>query len=186
MLCIIDMWLSDGGHGDWGQTMEIGSLADIISAIAAIAAAAVSVFALRTAQQANQISEQVRAEARAGAVQAWWATRPDPATGKDQWGVIINNDNNPSTTFYSLVITCTGNDKCTEPIKINVLPPGTFFVRSDETWGFPEPITNAAECNPILRSQKHTILSAQFIDALGHEYNWIPQLKVAPKNPYSS
>lgn len=163
--------------------MELGNLADIVSAVAALAGAVLSIFALNIARQANGLAEKTRAETEqrekeaqqkemARSIQAWWVhQRRD---GKDTWGVVLQNHNPQSSVFYDVTVRTTGNAKSSDPIHVEVLPPGSYFVPSGEQWGWPEPVSDLTAYEPILKSTKHRVLEVDYRDTLRYHYTWSP------------
>lgn len=167
--------------------MELGNLADIVSAVAALAGAVLSIFALNIARQANDLAKETKAETEkkeaARSIQVWWVHQR--REGKDTWGVVLQNHNPQSSVFYDVTVRTTGNAKSSDPIHVEVLPPGSYFIPSGEQWGWPEPVSDLTAYEPILKSTKHRVLEVDYRDTLHCHYTWSPTsgLKIDPPSP---
>lgn len=115
----------------------------------------------------------------ASGLTAWWATNHQ-RTGQ-LWGVVVSNTSN--LTFYDVKIQSSGNfNKRAEPIHLNAVPPGYFFVEglseSDQyNWRFAKEIKDFhnSKYEAILNSQKHEILGMTFSDYLNNKWEWSPE-----------
>lgn len=105
----------------------------------------------------------------ASALQAWWVA------ADERWGVFVSNRGTTPTVFHQVEVTVTGNAYNTEPIRIECLPPGDFFVESKTPWPFPEAIDDATNLCPIMQTRKYAVLSIRFTDPLGVRWCWDPK-----------
>ncbi|MCT2250132.1 hypothetical protein [Kocuria rhizophila] len=165
-----------GSRAKRSQCMEWGNIADVLSAGAALAGTVLSIFALSSARRANELVEKNQREAEqkevARSIQAWWVHQH--IDHKDTWGVVLQNHNPQSSVFYDVTVRTTGNTRNSDPIHVEVLPPGSFFVQSGEEWGWPQPIPNLTAFEPIMKSTKHRVLEVDFRDSLRYHYTWSP------------
>ncbi|MFD2674718.1 hypothetical protein [Gulosibacter bifidus] len=160
--------------------LQIGNVAEIIAAVAALASTVLTIVALKIARAANDTAEFAAAQAEkrehsrdrrhlASALQAWWVA------ADERWGVFVSNRGTTPTVFHQVEVSVRGNSYNTEPIRIECLPPGDFFVESTTPWPFPVLIDDAKNLSPIMQTKKYAVESIRFTDPLGVRWSWDPK-----------
>jgi len=162
-------------------------LSEMLGAIAGIVGTVLSIFALKTARDANATSKATsegiaaRESERdqrllAGRLQAWWAIQK--GDGPNIWGVMISNESSLASLFHDVQISTVSNNVPGE-ISIKTLPPGRFFVGRDfaknHPWSLPLPLAEGDVYEPVTSSENHSITRLAFTDQLGTKWAWTPQ-----------
>ena len=155
--------------------MELGSIAEFLSAGASIAAFAVSYMALKTAISANRQALEASRRDLSANVQAWWCVRKDKNT-ENKWGIAVLNSEKEPVVYRDVEIEQQGGKSSTS-LNLKFLPPGLYFAEAKSKafgWEFIKPVT-FGELEPIARSDGYTICQISYTDPLGKNWEWTPE-----------
>lgn len=116
------------------------------------------------------------ARSMARSVISWWAKDND-----DHWGLIVLNDGSSAGVVRDVEIKASTKNYEKDPLKIQFLPPGQFFVKSlgwgkpHISWDFPKAINSLEEYSPIVTSNDYCVHSIEFEDSVGERWRWTPE-----------
>ncbi|NNG38365.1 hypothetical protein HJ588_03625 [Flexivirga sp. ID2601S] len=156
----------------------MGTFAALVSAgasvgalVAAIAAAVVArrLYAIEVGRDVASAEAARREEP--SKVCAWVATWLDDE-GRDDGMELVNG---ASTPVYDVLVHSTSKTGREEPVlRMNVVPPGRYFVRRTNTqyhWDFPRPVRHlVGEIRPIMKKPDWTVTELTFADAAGRRW----------------
>ena len=152
-----------------------GTVADWLSAVASLGALGVAFGAFGTARRLGRLEVERDARSRdrgrreqAMSVTAWMAAQivDEQAVG---YGVVLRNSS--SNVVYDVTVTTKSKSAAaSQPLVLTVVPPGTYWVRSqpDERfkWAFPADIARIRqEIRPVAKSQQIGVERLVFRDA---------------------
>jgi hypothetical protein len=162
---------------EWPQWA--GDLPTWITTIA-IGLAAFQLFAERKKRAAEETRES---KAQASELTAWAVSDPDPRV----YGVVVSNTSR--STFHDVEISAKIHDRVTSrPIRLTVLPPGTFFVQfngdaklaDSYIWAFPiDSDSYDGWLRPYMNSPKYQVTGMTFKDNLKQSWTTDAQALLA-------
>lgn len=185
--------------------IEWGSIAELSGGLASIVAAMISIFALVSAQRANdevrRFNEQAMERERkrellesAGTLQVWWAREKGVCDGKevDHIGLIISNEGSIPTVFRNLRISYLQDGKRGVMKEIAIVVPGRHFYPSttaNRAWAENEeiayrpkrkndwlhPVESCYAYIPFLEAKKYVIIKLEYLDHIGRRWVWTPE-----------
>ena len=158
-------WRRRTGQRSYGEGVNsFGTVADWLSAIASLGALGVAFAAFGTARRLGRLEVERDHRARdhgrreqATSVTAWMAA--EIVDGKaTAYGVVLRNSS-PNVVYDVTVTTKSKSDAASHPLVLTVVPPGTYWVRSQlETrykWAFPVDVARIRhEIRPVSKSQQ--------------------------------
>ncbi|WP_028821452.1 hypothetical protein [Propionimicrobium lymphophilum] len=166
--------------------MEVGSLTELL---AGIISAGISLFALflsiRANRKADENEKELERKRLAATVYAYWVQKvvDEENSKKNAWGLFIVNTGGERGLVANVEIKAESfwvshNKPCIkDPIKLNLLPPGHYFVLShnDETWGRPCSVSDWSEYEPVMSTERWKVRSIAWGDIDGTKRCWKPE-----------
>ncbi|MDO5028971.1 MAG: hypothetical protein Q4E11_00085 [Corynebacterium sp.] len=126
---------------------------------------------------AKRDEDRRKREAVAG-VTAWWGIREIGA--HKSWGLVIVNEGPYAGPLGTISIKAKGKGTHKEPVSLQLLPPGQYFVESQsgssgskkEKWGKPELISANHVITPLTYSKNFVVEEFTFRDHMGQQWQW--------------
>lgn len=152
--------------------MQLGSVADVVTALTAIGALLAAVFGAKNAARLFGIEAKRDAAAAAREVQsqaskafAWVATR---ISKREFYGVVIVNSSEQA--IYDVVVRVTGADEVERtPVRLTILPPGAYYLEESPQaygWTFASRLRSFdEEIRPVTKSRKRRVVGMSFRDS---------------------
>lgn len=192
-----------GSWADW--TGAIAALAGTVLSIFAIKfALAANVTAEKVRQETKEATEQSHAIERArddfdrerdardkardardrdrerrelaGSVAAWWVLLH--SNGGEKYGVVVSNQSTTNAVFYDVEVGARCFSQSEQVIRMNVLPPGKYFVPQKKTEGktqlerIPLTIQEGDFLEAFTAAKDRAIDWIRFSDGLGARWQW--------------
>lgn len=152
--------------------MQLGSVADVVTALTAIGALIAAVFGAKNAARLFGIEAKRDAAAAAREVQsqaskvfAWVATR---ISKREFYGGVIVNSSEQA--IYDVVVRVTGADEVERtPVRLTILPPGAYYLEESPQaygWMFASRLRSFdEEIRPVTKSRKRRVVGMSFRDS---------------------
>lgn len=164
----------------------------IVEFVSATCVIVATVMAYKTSKEANDIAKRSRDESRqfmeaqedferqrehrivAGCLHAWWGHREEE--GRTPWGIVVTNQGPYSAIFRDVKIDVIDRG-ISKSIYMKVAPPGRymFTCNGNDSFDFPEAISDTDLMRPISKSSKHAVTSIQFKDQINCRWLWTEQ-----------
>ena len=160
------------GSRSYSDRMQLGSLADVVTALTAIGALIAAIAGAKHAGRLFGIEAKRDEAAAARELQsqaskafAWVATR---IGDRDFYGVVVVNSSEQA--IYDVVVRVTGaNEAERPPVRLTILPPGAYYLEeSPEAYGWEYASRLRSfeeEIRPVTKSRKRRILGMSFRDS---------------------
>ena len=127
-------------------------------------------------QERHEREKINEARRMARSVISWWAM-----DNEGNWGLIVLNDGSSAGVVCDVEIKARTKIGQKDPLNIQFLPPGQFFVKSQrwekrrDSWDFPRAISNLEDYTPIVTSSDYCVCSIEFEDSVGERWSWTPE-----------
>lgn len=158
----------------YGHPVQLGSLADVITALTAIGALIAAILGAKHAGRLFAVEakrdESTAARERqtqASQVFAWVASRIVDDEAKAYGAVVVNSS---EQAIYDVTVRVTGASGAERrPIELTILPPGAYYLEESAeayAWEFASRLRSFdEEIRPVTKSKKRTIAGMRFRDS---------------------
>lgn len=154
--------------------MQLGSLADVITALTAIGALIAAILGAKHAgrlfaveAKRDESTAARERQSQASQVFAWVASRIVDDEAKAYGAVVVNSS---EQAIYDVTVRVTGASGVERrPIELTILPPGAYYLEESAeayAWEFASRLRSFdEEIRPVTKSKKRTIAGMRFRDS---------------------
>lgn len=160
--------------GGYGHAVQLGSLADVITALTAIGALIAAILGAKHAgrlfaveARRDESTAARERQSQASQVFAWVASRIVDDEAKAYGAVVVNSS---EQAIYDVTVRVTGASGAErQPIELTILPPGAYYLEESAeayAWEFASRLRSFdEEIRPVTKSKKRTIAGMRFRDS---------------------